>query len=131
MRVLGVVILGFAIVASAWFVVGIRQVQDITGATAVAENASAHTPAQVRHAFRLLDSAATLNPDAEVDILRGRLALGLQQFVRARRILEGVTRSEPDNLEGWIWLTAASLNDRREGRLALRRLRELDPRSAP
>jgi len=130
MRVVRLVILGVAIVVCAWYVVGIRQAHELAVARAVISNPTAHTPAALRHAGSLLNSAATLNPDAEVDILRGRLALAEHRFGPAQRILEDVARREPHNLEAWIWVAGAALISPHEEKIALDHVHQLDPRSA-
>ena len=51
----------------------------------------------------LLNSADWLYPGTEVDILKGRLAIEKGQRPLAR-IERSVTRTEPMNLNGWVWL---------------------------
>jgi tetratricopeptide (TPR) repeat protein len=128
-RSIRLLILGIALAASAWYVVGIRQARDIAAATgAIAGHGS---PGQLAHARSLLNSAAFLNPDQEVQILRGRLALEQGRPEQAQRILAAVIRAEPMNLEGWIWLTGAALGNPPLARAALARIYRLDPLAAP
>jgi predicted Zn-dependent protease len=119
-----------AIAACAWFVVGIRQAHEIDSATAIVMQGRSAGPAQLAKAGRLLASAGFFNPDREVDILRGRLEIAQSHSQRAVRILQGVTHSEPLDLEGWIWLAGASLGDRHELEIALAHLAKLDPKDA-
>lgn len=112
-----------------WFGLGIRQARDTGKATAAIANQPPTAAAAFRRASSLLDSADTLNPDAEVSILRGRIELGEHHFARAQEILRAVTRREPMNLEAWIWLGGAALTNRPEAQLALQHIRELDPRN--
>lgn len=119
--------LALAVVACAWFVLGIRQASEISRATSIISRPGRPTAAQLREATSLLGSARLLNPDAEVNILRGRVAIEELAFPRARRILEGVVRDEPLNLEAWIWLGGASLTDRQEAQFAYSHWAQLDP----
>lgn len=124
-----VVICAVALVACAWFAVGIRQAHDIAAATgAIASHGSAR---QLADAQSSLGSAAFLNPDQEVQILRGRLAIDQGHPQRAQRILAAVTRAEPMNLEAWIWLTGATLGDPPLAHAALDHIYQLDPLARP
>lgn len=121
--------LGVALVACAWYVIGIRQARDTADATGVI---AAHGSArQLAHARSLLDSASFLNPDEQVQILRGRLAIEQGHTQQAQRILTSVTRAEPMNLEGWIWLTGAALGNPPLAHAALAHIYRLDPLAAP
>lgn len=123
-----VAILGLAIVVCAWFAVGIRQARDIDHATSIMTGSKLPTPAQARHAHSLLESAAWLYPGTEVDVLRGRLAIEQGNRPLARRIEGRVTRLEPMNVNGWVWLA----NSYTDPKLALRtiaRVQQLDPRA--
>lgn len=101
----------FALVACAWYVLGIRQTQEISAATSIIAQHGTVTAGQARRATSLLNEAATLNPDKTVDVLRARLALVRGDQARAREILFKVIREEPKNLDGWIWYSAASRGD--------------------
>ncbi|MGI8865014.1 MAG: hypothetical protein ACR2JH_11575 [Solirubrobacteraceae bacterium] len=118
-----------AIVVCLWFGLGIRQAQKLGAATALIANQPPTPASSLRHAPSLLDAASILNPDEEVSILRGRLALAEHHSGSAERILAGVTRREPRNLEAWIWLAGAALNDPRTAAIALAQIHALDPRS--
>jgi predicted Zn-dependent protease len=122
-------ILCLAIVVCAWFVLGIRQAHEINRATSIIAQTGPIPPAQLRAAASALRSARTLNPDAEVTILRARLAVKQQDPRRAEWILKTVVRDEPMNLEAWIWLAGVSLIDPPEAHLALAHIARLDPRS--
>ena len=100
-----------AVVLIAWFVLGARQAHDLNQATAIAQ-ASTVSAAQARQADQLLDSAATLNPDREVDLTRAAIALDRNDIRRARLITERVTRAEPENIVAWDLLAQASQKDR-------------------
>lgn len=121
--------LALAVVACAWFAVGIRQAHDITRATSIVTGPKLPTPAQARHAQSLLNSAAWLYPGTEVDVLSGRLAIEQGRRVQAQRILRSVTDTEPLNLDGWYWLAGARPNHKL-AESALGHVILLDPRAA-
>ncbi len=97
-----------AALVCAWFVVGIRQTHDTAQAVAIVSSASALTAQQAAHVESLLSSAGTLNPDNQLELLRGRVALLQNQRARAISILQDLVRREPLNIEGWIWLAVAA-----------------------
>jgi predicted Zn-dependent protease len=127
LRPVGVVV---ALMLCAWFVIGIRQANGVSTATdvvAAGRGAPAH---QVASAAAALRSAEFLNPDQNVNILRGRLAIARGQLRQAQQILAQVTRREPLNLEAWIWFTGANLGNKSEARIGSARIAELDPLDA-
>ncbi len=63
-----------AAVACAWFALGVRQAHDTDAATALVDGAKL-SASQARKADSLLKSAAALNPDREIDLLRAQVAL--------------------------------------------------------
>jgi hypothetical protein len=103
-------VLVLAVLVCAWFVVGIRQTHDINQASAIITAAGTPSAAASAHAGSLLTSAGWLNPDSEVDVLRGRLALLNNDAGQAEGIFAEVTRSEPMNLEAWVLLAQATLH---------------------
>ena len=98
-RGLGVIV---AVLAVAWFVIGARQAHEISQATAVVSNGAPLSATQERHGVGLLDSARLLNPDTQVDVLRSELAYETGHRARAARIISGVTRREPQNVQAWV-----------------------------
>jgi hypothetical protein len=116
-----------AVLAVAWFAVGVRQAHDTDVASNIITGAAPISPAQAQHAAALLHDAAQLNPDTAVDLLRSRLALRLREPARARAIALSVTRSEPENLEAWVAYGSAASGDPGVFALALRRLNALAP----
>ena len=119
-----------ALAVCGWFVIGVRQAQDLAAATSVVQTGGAAGPERLAAAAADLHSAAFLDPDQEVNILRGRLAIARGEVLQARRILTGVTHAEPMNLEAWIWFTGASLGSPREARIGTARIAQLDPLDA-
>ena len=103
-------IFAVAIVVCAWFALGVRQAHDIDQATSIITGAKLPTPAQAEHAQSLLNSADWLYPGTEAEILRGRLAIEKGQRPLAQRIERNVTREEPMNLSGWVWLANSYTN---------------------
>jgi hypothetical protein len=120
-----------AIVACGWFALGARQARDIADAKAIVSSASPLSKTQAARADSLLSDAGTLNPDSEVDLLRGQLALDEGNVARARKLFAGVTRQEPDNVEGWLWLADASAHDPVSFYVAEVRVRVLAPPVGP
>lgn len=115
-----------ALIVTAWFVVGYRQAHDL-GAAEKVVSASPHvSPSTAAHVRSLLSSAAFLNPDTQVDVLRGRLALLQHDHASALHTLEGVVREEPLNLTAWVATAQAALNfDRPELLVATRNIGRL------
>jgi predicted Zn-dependent protease len=124
-------VLVLALLACAWFVLGIRQAHELASAASIVSQQRPPTAAQARTAGSQLRSAAELNPDLEVDVLRGRLALARGNPPAARRILESVTRREPQNLEAWLWLARASAGAPATFQLAVARFHQLLPHVRP
>jgi predicted Zn-dependent protease len=120
-----------AVIVCAWFALGIRQAAEVADATDVIEPSHVLTVTQLRAIDSWLDSARRLNPDTQVEILRARAAIEAGQAPRAEQILENVTRTEPMNLEAWIWLAGAALGDPPLARYAVARIEQLDPRARP
>jgi predicted Zn-dependent protease len=111
----------------AWFVLAIRQAHDTSKASSIVSGTGSLTAAQAAHAGSLLDAAGTLNPDREVELLRGQVLLGRQQRPRALRLLEGVTRDEPLNLRAWVLLAESAFGNGPVIARAEHELATLDP----
>jgi hypothetical protein len=123
-------LLAFAVAACGWFLLGERQASDLLGATAIVNTSGTPSRAEAARARSLLDSAATLNPDRSVDVLRGQLAVDGNQYRSAERIEEAVVRDEPMNIEAWVQLANAAQqrNDKRLLGLTEVRLGALEPK---
>jgi hypothetical protein len=116
-----------AVIACAWFAIGARQAHDLNAATHILSRSAPLRPAQDRQVAALLNSAATLNPDHQVDVLRGQLATAEGQYARARQILLGVIHGEPKNLQAWIAYATAARNDPAAFNAAVIAVRRLIP----
>ncbi len=116
-----------AIVACVWFALGIRQAHDVSRATSLISSGAVSSDAGYHRALDSLQAASTLNPDREVDILRGEATFEHSDPLAAQRILRAVTRSEPENLEAWLWLAKSAGTDRQLAFNALLRVRALEP----
>ena len=127
MRFARVLIVIVAVLACAWFILGIHQAHEISEATAIVTQSSTPTAAESARATSLLRSAGTLNPDREVELLRAALALDQNNFQRARVILLGVVRDEPMNVEAWAMLATAAGSNPRLEREALDHVAQLHP----
>jgi predicted Zn-dependent protease len=93
-----------AILACAWFALGIRQAHDTNAAQSILAGATSITPGQASRAQSLIEGAKALNPDKLVTLLQGRLYQLRHETARAARTYEQVTKDEPMNVEGWIAL---------------------------
>jgi hypothetical protein len=122
-----VLVLGLALAACAWYVVGIRQARAVDQVSSIVSGGGQITPAQARHASDLLNSAAFLNPDRQVDVLRAEVKLDRGELPAARRILWRVVEGEPDNLAAWLTLARASVHDLRDFYAAAFAIRQLVP----
>ena len=120
--------MAFAVLVLAWLILGARAVRLEDQATAVIDKARAGpvTDAEVRRARERLDQARDLSPDRGPLIKVGQLALALGHEEQAALIAAAATVEEPDNLQAWFLVWAAS-PDRRGKALAERRLLELNP----
>ncbi len=105
-------ILVLALVCCAWFALGARQAHKVAQAAAIVEPGHPLSAHQAQRAGAALSTARTLNPDLQVDVLRGELAIDQGHPAEARRILTSVTRREPQNLQAWVQLARASGDDR-------------------
>jgi hypothetical protein len=126
-RVAGLILVA---VVCAWFAFGVRQARDLSRASAIVSSASNLTAAQQQRADALLGAAATLNPDREVDLVRGQAAILAGHYRAARAILERVLSSEPMNIEAWVVLAQASPRDVPLVETAVRHIALLDPIAA-
>lgn len=123
------VMVAVAVVVCAWFALSVRQALDTSHAGAIVNSSSSVSAAQAAHARSLLSAAGQLNPDRQVNILRGQLALDLGDNASAEQILRGVTDAEPLNIQAWALLAQATqTRDRTEFVLAIRTIGRLDPR---
>lgn len=116
-----------ALAICGWFVLGAAQTHDADRAAAILASPGQLRPASAARAASLLDDAGTLNPDRQVDLLRARLAVRRGDLPRARAILAGVVRDEPQNVDAWAALARSSAGDPAVFRLAVARVRALAP----
>jgi predicted Zn-dependent protease len=128
MRIARILVACFGVAACAWFVLGIGQAHDIDHVSSTVGGLTGQqrlTAQQASHASSLLDSADTLNPDRTVDLLRARVALLRGDRPEAKRILLGVVRAEPNNIDGWYGL-ATSASDGATVQRALSHIAQLN-----
>lgn len=93
-----------ALLACAWFAIAIRDTQDVDRAAAILSAGSHPSAAAARRVNSLLGDATLLNPDRQVELLRGQLALARGHKRLAQEIFLRVTREEPQNVLAWSWL---------------------------
>ena len=95
-------LVAIALVACAWFVIGIRQVHATDAATNLLDKVSTERSAAVQQRARsLLDEAAFLSPGVDVTLLRAQLAENAGDYPGAARLLAQATSAEPDNIYAW------------------------------
>ena len=117
-----------ALIVCAWFALGARQAIDTQRASAIASAGTTATAPQEREVSSLVRAARLLNPDKLPDVLLGRVELEHRDYARARRVLESVVRSEPQDIQAWLWLAGAWAGHPALALRALRQLHRLDPR---
>jgi Flp pilus assembly protein TadD len=117
-----------ALVACAWFALGARQAIDTQRATAIAVRGKTASVAELRKVRSLVHGAGLLNPDSEPDLLLARVEIEHGDLAQARSAFKALTRSEPQNIEAWALLAAASGSQPSLLRLALRHVHDLEPR---
>jgi predicted Zn-dependent protease len=126
-RIVSLLTLALAVVACAWFALGIRQAHEIAEATKLVSQAGALSSSESAHVASLLRAAGQLDPDSAVDVLRARLAIRENKPRSAKRITEDVVGSEPMNLLAWNVLATVSGDDARTERVALEHIAQLHP----
>jgi hypothetical protein len=131
MRASRFAILGLGTLLIAWFLLGARQAHDVSAATNIVSQSGPVTPSEAATASNLLNSASTLNPDEEVNVLRAALAADRNQNSRAQRMLERVVREEPGNIEAWYLLAQVAGSVPRLEASALEHIAQLDPKTRP
>lgn len=118
-----------ALFVGAWFGLGWVQARDSGRADALLSANSSPSPSQAGRIRSLLSSAGTLNPDRTIDLLRARLALDSHDYSTAIRLLQAVTRAEPENVFAWSQLgfTAGTAGQLRLAGRAAHHVALLDP----
>lgn len=118
-----------AVCACAWFGLGAVQSHATDQATNIVSGSGKLTAAQADRARSLLDTAATLNPDRSIDLLRARLAVREGRTPEAIAILRRTVAAEPLNLSAWLALAQTALgHDRALLNMTIPHLAALDPK---
>jgi hypothetical protein len=97
-----------ALAVAAWFAIGARQAHDTDHAAIITAIFPRFNQVQARRVDSILDSAAFLNPDREIDLLRSQVALASGDRARAQRLASEVTHQEPLNVQAWVQLARAA-----------------------
>ncbi len=118
----------FSLVGCAWFAIGVRQAGDTAPAMTFVTTHTTATADQARVVSSLLSSAAVLNPDRTLSLLRGRLASERGNERQAEQIIIRVARDEPQNLDSWLSLAYVSGHNPTLFAQALAQVNRLDPR---
>ena len=117
-----------ALVACAWFTLGLRESQDQARVTALLTSHPTLTAAQARAANETLDDAQLWNPDQSVNTLRTVVATKAGDHRLAVAIAEAVVRREPQDVADWLLLRELVVNsDPALFRLAQARVSALAP----
>jgi predicted Zn-dependent protease len=120
-------VIALAVLACAWFVLGIRQAHDTNKVSAIVSSNAQLSSTQVHRAAALLNDAKLLNPVTDVDVLRARLEQAQGNLPRARSTLERVVAKEPQNVIAWLWLARFSAGAPRTFFAAAIHIAELAP----
>ena len=128
MRATSVLCAAVALVLGAWFALGARQAIDTQRASAIASAGTTATAAQVREVRSLVRGARFVNPDRQPEVLLGQIEVERHHYARARAVLEPVIRSEPENLQAWLFLAETADKNHELLRQALKHLHRLEPR---
>jgi hypothetical protein len=113
-----------ALVACAWFALGVRQAHDQARATSLINQPGTPSASETRQILQLLDRAATLNPDRSIDLLRAQAEVRHGEGQIALRQMLGVVRDEPLNVDAWIVLGFAAGGGRDPAVASLARIKE-------
>jgi hypothetical protein len=119
-----------ALVVAAWFALGARESHELNTVSSIV-SAGHLTAQQAKHADDLLQSAGTLNPDHQVQLLRGQVALATGDLAAAQRIILHVAGEEPDNIDAWAELARAAGSNHRLILLSFNNVARLSPRLRP
>ena len=90
MRAARLAIAALAVAACAWFVIGVIQSHNESRATALINGGGTPTPTQTAQIGHWLDTAATLNPDRNIDLLRAQAEVRAGQSARALVLMKRV-----------------------------------------
>jgi predicted Zn-dependent protease len=126
-RAARVVLLAGALIVAAWFALGGSQADEINTVTSMLASNSHLSRAQASRADGLLSSAGVLNPDRNVTLLRGEVALQAGRVNEAQRLIGQVTSAEPDNIDAWAETAHAYGGNFRIAQHAYAELARLDP----
>jgi hypothetical protein len=123
-------LLVLALCACVWFGLGVVQSHATDAATSIVSGRGALAPRQASRARSLLATAATLNPDHSIDLLRARLAVREGRTPVAIGILRRTVATEPLNLSAWLALAQTALLGHQRHLLdaTIPRLAALDPK---
>lgn len=102
MRAARFAVAALAVAACAWFVIGVIQSNNESRATTLIDGAGPPTPAQTAQIQNWLDTARTLNPDRNIDLLRAQADVRAGQSAKALVLMKRVVRDEPRNANAWI-----------------------------
>ncbi|HET9101950.1 MAG TPA: tetratricopeptide repeat protein [Solirubrobacteraceae bacterium] len=97
-----------AVIACAWFALGAVQTSDQNRATDLIDSLHAPSRAQTTEILGLLDTAGTLNPDRNIDLLRAQALIRSGHADAGLAVARRVVAAEPDNIDAWTVLGFAA-----------------------
>jgi hypothetical protein len=125
-------LVALSVVVCAWFIQGEVQTHDENRATALIDQPGTPAAALTAKVLHLLDSAGTLNPDRDIDLLRAQAQTRAGESAAALATVAPVVRDEPQNIDAWVVLgLAAQRDDPRLASLAREKELELAPPVPP
>jgi hypothetical protein len=101
-------VLALAVVACAWFAVGIVQTRDQTQAETLLHRFATPTPATTANIMSLLGSAGILNPDRNIALDRSQAQTRAGRPQAGVATAESVVSAEPQNVTAWLVLGFAA-----------------------
>jgi hypothetical protein len=101
-------VLALAVVACAWFAVGVIQSHDQTEAEALLQRVGTPTPATTASIMSLLSTAGTVNPDRNIELDRSQAQSRAGQAQAGVATAERVATAEPQNVNAWLVLGFAA-----------------------
>jgi hypothetical protein len=117
-----------AVLICAWFALGIRATHDEAAATTILQQHNRPNASEAAQARSAIAAAEVLNPDQNLEILRGQIAFHTGNVAAALTIAKAIVTREPQNATAWLLLELFS--DRIDpplNRLAQERVSQLVP----
>jgi hypothetical protein len=118
-----------ALVVAAWLALSLRNNHLQAEGRELLKYGKKPTPAQLAHAESVLEKAQRFNADRGPELGEGLVLAAADRKEQGLRVVEGVLKDEPDNLDAWYYVYIVT-PDKRRAQQALAHMRELDPFAA-